>query len=1335
MFNFKKFIFVLCFFCLILTIIPVVSTAKPPNGPLPNGSPPNGGPPNSPPPPPQAPGQSVRLEAYIKGDSPRDSKGIFEWTKPDYMGQWNRMPIQTGPTDKESDYIWLRANLSSDQFTDPYLIFSKVSFDFEIYSGTSLIYRHGDMDSKGKITPFVDPVFVSLEKHVSSNPLFIRIYSDRPDTKDAKIGRIEFGSKSELIMNVIRNDMLDFVVLLAFFLIGVVSLLLYFINKENVANLHFSIFSLLLSLYLLLSLRSLMLLYHQDNYLRILEGPLLTGTVYFFVLYFVHTFNTRFKQLFLLAAKVVVVVGFLVPVVRWLAPALMNKNMGILTVIYQISISLASLFCLIIIITSFRKQIRNDAKWFAGGFFLFLLINLVGNPLRWLIEENRELVPFAPHQFVEGMSTAIRYSVLLITIFFGIISVRRYSEVYRTTQNYTSQLEEKNTELQRMDEMKDHFLANTSHELRTPLNGIIGLSESLAEGVAGALPEKALKDIRMITASGKRLANLVNDILDFSKLKHKEIKLVSKPLDLRPIADVVITMMAPLFTNKKLTVTNSIPADCLVQADEDRVQQILFNLIGNAIKFTEKGLVDVTAEQVNGHWKIHISDTGVGIAEDQLESIFESFVQADGSASREYGGTGLGLSITKQLVELHAGQIKVTSQVGEGSKFSFTLPVATEIAAIPLSSTLVSRPLEADTEDALPLQEESLTAHKQQTILIVDDEPVNLQVLNNYLTLDNYKVVEANSGVQALEMLENGFQPDLIVLDVMMPKMSGFEICKQVRERFGTQGLKSNLPILLLTAKNQVIDLVEGFNSGANDYVTKPASKGELAARIKLHLQLAEWNHVLEVRVQERTESIRNLLDYAGQGFLTLNKEGVVQEEYSEECRRMFGQDIAGLLLDELLYPEPTQDRTLFRDIVISAFQDGDEMHQAVYLSLLPKEVEAFGKRLTLQYKWIGDGDSLKMMVILTDISEQRQLENQMERERQLLKMVVRVITYYRDFKETLDDFREFASAGIPSILTRKAPLTAKWLELFHHIHTFKGNFAQLDFLVIVERLHELETQLTDWKQRIHEDPEDEFLTEIFTEWVHDFTLTDWLEEDLCVLREILGDRFEEGKETITIEKDKLQHLEQKISVLLPSNEAGWIITELRTLLYRPFRELLHMYPEYTVKLADKTGKAVHPFTIQGGYTSVNPDRFTDFTRSLVHVFRNMVDHGIEPMEERIEAGKPEVGTITCEIIENEKTISIKLWNDGRAILPSEIRQAAVKKGICTDAEFDALTERDQFMILFHEQFSTKNTVDLLSGRGIGLAAVNQALMKLNGEVYLKCTPNHGTTFEFILPL
>ncbi len=393
--------------------------------------------------------------------------------------------------------------------------------------------------------------------------------------------------------------------------------------------------------------------------------------------------------------------------------------------------------------------------------------------------------------------------------------------------------------LKNLDRMKDEFLANTSHELRTPLHGIIGIADSLIDGAAGKLSDNALTNLSMISSSGKRLASLVNDILDFSKLKNSRIELSRKPVDLRGIAQFVIDIQKSTLRDKPIVIINEISDEMpLLYADEDRLQQILHNILGNAVKFTLKGSVTISADFDEKTATISVTDTGIGIPEDKLDEIFKSFKQVDSSESREFGGTGL--SITKSLVEMHGGTITAKSQLGGGSNFIFTIPLSGEIPLLKESFTHGTHLFHHKT----PEESSSVTLNQiaendeKIRILAVDDEAVNLQVLGNILSSKNYFVKRVLSGAEALCEIKKEEKFDLVLLDIMMPRMSGYEVCEKIREIYSP----GQLPIIMLTAKQEAENIVKGLEAGANDYITKPFSKNELLARIETHLNLSKIN-------------------------------------------------------------------------------------------------------------------------------------------------------------------------------------------------------------------------------------------------------------------------------------------------------------------------------------------------------------------------------------------------------------------------------------------------------------------------------------------------------------
>ena len=469
---------------------------------------------------------------------------------------------------------------------------------------------------------------------------------------------------------------------------------------------------------------------------------------------------------------------------------------------------------------------------------------------------------------------------------------------------YANEIEEQNNKLAKLDKLKDDFLSNTSHELRTPINGIIGIADSMIEGATGSLPNKAIRNLSMITFSGRRLANLVNDILDFSKLKHQNIVLQIKPIDIKIVTDVVVFLSQPLIGNKNITLINNIADTIPIDADENRVQQILHNLVGNAIKFTEAGKIEIFSKVKDKYIQIIVNDSGVGIKANKLKTIFNPFEQADGSIAREFGGTGLGLSITKQLIELHGGEINIESIIDIGTTVSFTLPLSdseqvdssniTSILNVVHHSKQIIDIEENEEENAAIRNSQITSGYESLHVLIVDDDQINLQVLENQLRIENYEITRANNGKEALDAVNSGTSFAIILLDIMMPKMSGFEVCRIIRETHPP----NLLPIIMLTANNQVSDLVEGMQSGANDYLTKPFSKGELITRIRTHvqlslvniaysnfvplefLQLLEKDSIVDVRLGDHVQKEMTVLFADIRSFTTLSESMSPKENF-----------------------------------------------------------------------------------------------------------------------------------------------------------------------------------------------------------------------------------------------------------------------------------------------------------------------------------------------------------------------------------------------------------------------------------------------------------------------
>ncbi|WP_227014083.1 ATP-binding response regulator [Paenibacillus psychroresistens] len=476
------------------------------------------------------------------------------------------------------------------------------------------------------------------------------------------------------------------------------------------------------------------------------------------------------------------------------------KRSGLTSMFVPFDLLTLGTFSLMFVMTA-AKVLRGDyeARVFMLGLLAFIISGFY-DLLRALhiIDASSQLVTWGFFGFV-----------IALTFIMG----RRFQRVY-------NRIEDQNLELEKMNKLKDEFLANTSHELRTPLHGIIGISESILNGIGGPINDRMRKNMLIIISSAQRLNNLVINILDHAKLNHKEIALDKEILSVHELTESVLEATQILVGEKAVLLVNNVNRTHVIHADANRVQQILYNLIGNAIKYTHTGSIEISSHKKAGFIEISIADTGVGILKEHQAGIFQSFEQLDGSSSREYGGTGLGLSITKHLVEMHGGQIEVFSELGMGATFSFTLPQSIELYQ---ESATVHNPDLAGINEVESVNGDENELH----ILVVDDEPVNVQVIVNHLSGKNWGIVTADSGAAALEIIARQ-KIDLIILDIMMPKMSGIEVCQQVRMKFTSE----EVAIIILTAKNTPESIAQGYQAGANDYATKPIIKEELLRRV-----------------------------------------------------------------------------------------------------------------------------------------------------------------------------------------------------------------------------------------------------------------------------------------------------------------------------------------------------------------------------------------------------------------------------------------------------------------------------------------------------------------------
>jgi len=400
------------------------------------------------------------------------------------------------------------------------------------------------------------------------------------------------------------------------------------------------------------------------------------------------------------------------------------------------------------------------------------------------------------------------------------LTERHQAEVNLTKSN--QQLAISNQELARATRLKDEFLANMSHELRTPLNAILGMTEGLQDEVFGIINERQIKALQTIQRSGSHLLALINDILDLAKIESGEVKLDFTSMSVVHLCQSSLTFINQQALQKQIQIhTNFPPHLPSLLVDERRIRQVLINLLNNAVKFTpEGGKITLEVTQLSppqNFLRFAVIDTGIGISPENIQKLFQPFIQIDSALNRQYAGTGLGLALVKRIVELHGGKVGLSSELGVGSCFTIELPYT--------SSSSLSPPIPGEEIDSPSTQ---AAANQSPLILLAEDNEANISMLVSYLEAKGYQMLLANNGREAIDLAKI-HRPDLILMDIQMPVMDGLEAMQQIR----LDPNLVNIPMVALTAIAMIGDREKCLAAGANDYLSKPIKLKQLTTTIQ----------------------------------------------------------------------------------------------------------------------------------------------------------------------------------------------------------------------------------------------------------------------------------------------------------------------------------------------------------------------------------------------------------------------------------------------------------------------------------------------------------------------
>lgn len=496
-------------------------------------------------------------------------------------------------------------------------------------------------------------------------------------------------------------------------------------------------------------------------------------------------------------------------------------------------------------------------------------------------------------------------------------------------------------------------------------------------------------------------------------------------------------------------------------------------------------------------------------------------------------------------------------------------------------------------------------------------------------------------------------------------------------------------------------------------------------------LNAHEQEVLLRKSLEYQSASVRNLLDHADQGFLWFDKDLIIKKEYSYKCMSIFNMAIGELSYLDLVTPYFGKDKAgVFKMAFDSYFKNNSPVTDTVYLMLLPSDCVIHEKNIHFEYRRIENNGQKAVMVILNDITEKVSLEKAMEDDRNKQRLLIKAFSCQAQIKQMIDEFREIFSGGYRTFFKDASHFSGDLDELFRSVHTFKGDFAQYGFISASDRLHEFENALLT----VIRQGENASMTDV-DRIMANAEPEKMMEEDLNTVYEILGDDYFKQSEIIAFPKTKLMEIEERIRKAKEPLDQSSVIRLVESLRRKNIKVFLEQYRDYLQYLADRVIKNMPVYLVEGDDIEIDEEHYGDFMKSLVHIFRNIIDHGIETDEERLECGKDERGLVACRISRlDDGWFTLCISDDGRGIDLEKIKSKAIENSLSTAEKLNQMTRNELCNFIFADHFSTKDHADTLSGRGVGMSAFREACRDLGGNVEIATEERKGTSFLIKLP-